>query len=115
MALLKKIKQKNGLELSYHRIALINVDVHNQVTVMVYSYIDQNARQLEKEILESKEDRMAEIPYMLAQYYTFDYAKHPELYVGNVLEKTYGVLKSMEEYAGAEDILENGQILSETR
>lgn len=113
MALLKKIKQKNGLELSYHRIALINVDVHNQVTVMVYSYIDQNARQLEKEILESKEDRMTEMPYMFAQYYTFDYTKHPELYAGNVLEKAYGVLKSMEEYAGAEDILERGQTLSE--
>ena len=113
MALLKKIKQKNGLELSYHRIALINVDVHNQVTVMVYSYIDQNARILEKEILESKEDRMIEMPYMLAQYYTFDYAEHPELYAGNVLEKAYGVLKSMEGYVGAEDILERGQTLSE--
>lgn len=113
MALLKKIKQKNGLELSYHRVALINVDVHNQVTMLVYSYIDQAARKLEKEILESQEDRMAEMPYMLPQYYNFAYTEHPELYTGDVLEKAYGILKGMEEYAGAEDILERGQVLSE--
>lgn len=112
MALLKKIKQKNGLELSYHRVALINVDVHNQVTMLIYSYADQNARMLEKEILESKEDRMAEMPYMLPQYYNFAYTEHPELYTGNVLEKTYGILKGMDDYAGAEDVLEQGQALS---
>lgn len=111
MALFKKIKQKNGLELSYHRIALINVDVHNHVTVLVYSYSNQEARLMEKEILNSNENKINELPYMLANYYNYDFDEIPELLNGNVIQEAYNILKKLPDYEGATNILEKGQII----
>ena len=44
MALGKSIKKSNGVTLSYHRIAMVKVDINQQITILVESYIDEDGR-----------------------------------------------------------------------
>ena len=48
MALSKTIKTNNGVTLSY-MISMINVQVNQQITLLVESYIDESGRQYEKD------------------------------------------------------------------
>jgi hypothetical protein len=49
MALNKTIVSKNGVTLTYHRISLVNVQVNQQITILVESYIDADGRKKEKD------------------------------------------------------------------
>lgn len=44
MALQKKIKQRNGVETTYHRILFIQITVNRQVSIVVESYVDEESR-----------------------------------------------------------------------
>ena len=48
MALKKVIKKTDGVTLAYHRIAMVKVDVNQQITVLVESYVDEDGRNFEK-------------------------------------------------------------------
>lgn len=113
MAIYKPIVQKNGLELSYHRIALINIDIHNQITMLVYSYVNEQARLLEKEVLTSNTNRMDEMPYTYAEYLYFKFDDYPELFQGDIIQKAYDVLKKQDNYKDSINILEEGQTTTE--
>lgn len=98
MALYKAIIASNGVPVSYHRIALITIDVNNQNTVLVHSYVSDDGRQIEKDhaagIIEMNETNR---PYVDAQYLNCDYDG------SMTLEKAYEWLKTLPQYEGAED------------
>lgn len=49
MALIKEILLKNGVKVSYHRIVGINNITNNTSIINVYSYINKNKREEEKQ------------------------------------------------------------------
>ncbi len=51
MALKKKIQKSNGLILEYHRISMLKIDTNLQCTILVESYLNEESRLKEKEIL----------------------------------------------------------------
>ena len=78
MALKKKVTAKNGIVTEYHRIAMISVEVNQQNTILLYSYLSEDGRQIEK-----------------------DYAD----YDGTMtIVKAYEYLKTLPEFEGAEDV-----------
>ena len=78
MALIKKIVMSNGLPLEYHRIALVSLDVNNQNTVLVHSYLNAEARQYEKDYeagtLALAKGEHPVFPYVHAAYYNPEYS-----------------------------------------
>lgn len=103
MALEKIIKKSNGVTLSYHRIAMVKVDVNQQVTVLVESYIDEEGRNYEKEYAEGNIIGAPTFPYTQCEYMSFDYDENDDLFSGNVVQKAYDWLKNQPEFIGSED------------
>lgn len=99
MALKKKVRMPNGIELGYHRIALLMIDTNNQIRILRYSYVDEEARNIEKayERGEVKSEDFPTFPYVDADYICFDYKN------GMCLEKAYDLLKQLPEFEDAED------------
>ena len=73
MALKKRVVMPNGLPLEYHRVALISLDVNNQNTVLVHSYLNEEARQYEKDYAAGKIEGDPTFPYVHAEYYNPDF------------------------------------------
>lgn len=92
MALRKKIVMPNGIPLEYHRVALVSLDVNSQNTVLVHSYLNEEARQYEKDYaagaLELAEGEHPVFPYVYAQYY------HPEYSGAMSISRAYDWLKT---------------------
>lgn len=101
MAIRKKVMAPNGVVTEYHRIALVSIDVNNQNTVLVHSYLSEDARMLEKDYAEGKyddvEDGMVQFPYVDARY--LNPAYDGEMTVA----RAYEWLKAQPEFDGAED------------
>ena len=72
MALKKTIVMPNGLPLEYHRVALVSIDVSNQNTVLVHSYLNEDARQYEKDYAAGLIQNPV-FPYVHAEYYNPEY------------------------------------------
>lgn len=104
MAIKLKVKQPNGVELSYHRIALISIDMNNQITILVQSYIDEAARQYEKDWAEGKIEGEPHFPYVASEYIWQDYAEGALMLIGDITKNVYKWLKSKSKYEGAEDV-----------
>lgn len=96
MALKKNVKMPNGLELGYHRIALLIIDTNNQIRILRHSYLNEEARNIEKAYAKGEIENVI-FPYVDANYITFDYED------GMCLEKAYELLKQSSEFEGAED------------
>ena len=96
MALKKKVRMPNGLELGYHRIALLMIDTNNQIRILRYSYVDEEARNIEKAYARGEMENPV-FPYVDADYISLDYQD------GMCLEKAYELLKQLPEFEGAED------------
>lgn len=103
MALKKKIKHKNGVELSYHRVAMIKIDTNQQISVLVESYIDEEGRQYEKDYAAGLIEGEPVWPYTDAEYINFDYDENHEMFQGNVIKNIYKWLKKQEKFQGSED------------
>lgn len=73
MALLKKVTMANGLPLEYHRIAMIKSEINQQTTILVYSYLNESARQYEKDYASGLIEGEPSFPYIDAQYYSLEY------------------------------------------
>lgn len=97
MALKKKIIMPNGLPLEYHRIALVSLDVNNQNTVLVHSYLNEEARQYEKDYAAGLiQDPV--FPYVHGEYY------NPEYSGVMSISRAYDWLKTnVPAFEGAED------------
>lgn len=98
MALFKKIRKSNGLELSYHRIAMVKIDVNQQTSILVHSYLDEESRNYEKRYSSGEIEGEPTFPYVDAEYRSFEYGD--AMNVGNA----YEWLKKQPEFNGAEDI-----------
>lgn len=98
MALKKKARMANGLELEYHRIALVTIDVNNQITVLRHSYVNEEARQYEKDYAAGKIEGEPTFPYVDFEYMQMDYED------GMNIKKAYDWLKEQPAFEGAEDV-----------
>ena len=96
MALLKPIKQNNGIVLNYHRIANIRNVVNDKTYLDVISYVDKEER-----IKEQNQPKYS--------------PNKPEIYKVNAIynlpyndtltiEEAYEYLKTLEVFEGSEDI-----------
>ena len=91
MALLKSIKQEDGVITKYHRILYVMTTTNRQNSIAVLSYIDDVSRESEKE------NTIAQ-PYQKAITYETDY--DPNM----TIETAYDYLKTLPQFEGAEDI-----------
>jgi hypothetical protein len=102
MALKKKVTAKNGIVTEYHRIAMISVEVNQQNTILLYSYLSEDGRQIEKDYAEGKykdiDSGLISFPYYDAQYL------HPDYDGTMTIEKAYEYLKTLPEFEGAENV-----------
>lgn len=104
MAIKLPVKQPNGVVLSYHRIALISIDINNQITILVHSYIDEAARQYEKDWAAGKIEGEPQFPYVATEYIWQGYIEGALLLIGDITKNVYKWLKSKSKYEGAEDV-----------
>jgi hypothetical protein len=102
MALKKTVTAKNGIVTEYHRIAMISVEVNQQNTILLYSYLSEDGRQIEKDYAEGKykdiDSGLISFPYYDALYL------HPDYDGTMTIEKAYEWLKTLPEFEGAEDV-----------
>lgn len=91
MALQKKIKQRDGVETTYHRILFIQITVNRQVSIAVESYVDEESR------------NAAETADNVQQYnnvttYETEYDENMNI------KKAYQYLKKLDIFADASDV-----------
>lgn len=102
MAIKRQITEDNGVVTEYHRIALVSIDVNNQNTILVHSYLSVDGRQIEKDyaagLYKDVEAGMMRFPYVAAEYIAAEY--NPDMTVS----AAYTYLKSLPKFAGAIDI-----------
>lgn len=98
MALKKKITRPNGIELEYHRIALLTIDVNNQITILRHSYLSQEARQYEKDYAAGEIEGEPTFPYVDYEYIPVEYED------GMDIKRAYEWLKQQPEFEGSEDV-----------
>ena len=102
MAIKKQVPEHNGIVTEYHRIALLSIDVHNQNSILVHSYLSADGRQIEKDysagLYNDVEAGMMNFPYVQATYISADYDETM------TVAKAYEYLKSLPKFAGAEDV-----------
>ena len=91
MALQKSIKQDDGVITNYHRILYSQITTNKQNSIAVISYIDNEARDNEKENVIAK-------PYSKAITYETEYDETM------TIEKAYEYLKTLPEFKDAKDI-----------
>lgn len=103
MALKKNIKLDNGVSVSYHRIAMINIELNQQMTILVISYIDINGRIYEKDYSNGKIDNPI-FPYKDSKYIHMPYDENLDILKGSIIQKAYEWLKSQSIFEGAEDV-----------
>lgn len=102
MAIKKQITADNGIVTEYHRVALLSIDVNQQNTILVHSYLSADGRQIEKDyaagLYSDLEEGMMKFPYVAARYINTTY--DPNMTVS----AAYDFLKTLPEFEGAEDI-----------
>jgi hypothetical protein len=105
MALKKKIKRANGIELEYHRIAMVKVETNQQITILVESYLNADGRQTMKDYSAGLiNEQGITFPYTDGDYISFDYDSDPEMFKGNIIQKAYNWLKKQDSFKDAEDV-----------
>lgn len=98
MAIKKEIQKPNGVVLNYHRIASVKIEVNQQCTILVESYLNEDGRNYEKAYAAGEVDGREVMPYTFAEYLHLEY--NPELNV----RSAYEWLKQQPEFEGAEDV-----------
>lgn len=91
MALYKPIKQEDGVTTNYHRILFLQSTINRQNSIVVMSYIDEQTRNDEKQMLDS-------VTYRKSKTYEIDYS--PSM----TIELAYEYLKTLPEFEGATEI-----------
>lgn len=90
MALLKAIRQDNGVTTNYHRVLFIHKTTNCQNSIAVLSYVDKQARE--------DEQNGDFKPYRMSKTYETTYDD------GMTTEQAYNYLKTQPEFEGAEDV-----------
>lgn len=102
MAIKKIVTAPNGIVTEYHRIAMVKIDINQQNTLLIHSYLSETGRQVEKDyaagLYNDIDVGMMNWPYVDAQYINCDYD-------GDMtIAKAYEYLKTLPEFEGATDI-----------
>ena len=104
MALRKKVVMPNGLPLEYHRVALVTIEPNQQITVLRHSYLNEEARQYEKDWAAGKIEGEPQLPYVAHEYVHMDYTEAIEVLREGTMEGAYALLKEHRpEFADAAD------------
>lgn len=104
MALKKKVITQGGLPLEYHRVALVSIEPNQQITILRHSYLDEEARQYEKDYAAGKIEGEPAFPYVGHEYVHVEFADGVDAFEDGIMEGAYALLKRrMPELAGAED------------
>lgn len=100
MALLKEIVGQDGVVTRYHRVVRVDNMTNQRTTIEVSSYVSEESRQ--KQLLDEKAQSegidITAQQYTVASYYTFEYVD------GMTAESAYAALKTLDRFAGAEDV-----------
>lgn len=96
MALLKAIKQENGIVLNYHRISDIKNVVNDKTYIGVLSYVDEEEREKEKN--QPKYSPNKKPIYIISSIEKIPY--NDTL----TIEEAYEHLKILPEFEGSEDV-----------
>lgn len=91
MALCKNIRQDDGVTTNYHRILFLTKTVNRQNSIAVLSYVDEEARDMEKESALSQ-------PYQKSVTYELSYDENM------TITSAYEHLKTLPQFEGAEDV-----------
>ena len=98
MALRKKIKNKNDIELSYHRIVSLN-KITNQTNILeIASYIDGEQRQIELDYYNSTDPNKYMNVFIDTSFLNCPYDET------KTIEEYYDYLKTTEKFKDAEDV-----------
>ena len=77
MALKKTAQMQNGIVTEYHRIAMLKIDINQEITILINSYLSEDGRQVEKDYAEGKyknvDDGLIPFPYYNAEYLNAPY------------------------------------------
>lgn len=103
MAILQKTISANGVPLNYHRIAMVNVQVNQQITILVMSYVDEEDRQYEKDY-EAGKIEQPEFPFSDGEYISIPWKDCSEFLTGDIITNAYTWLKNQPKYAGYVDV-----------
>lgn len=102
MAIKKQVTADNGIVTMYHRIVLVRIDVNQQNTILVHSYLSADGRQIEKDyaagLYNNLEAGMMKFPYVNAEYIHTAYDENM------TVKAAYNYLKTLPQFEGAEDI-----------
>ena len=98
MAIKKDITIPNGLTLNYHRIALVNIEPNQRITILRHSYLNESSRDYEKQYEKGEIEGEPNFPYVDYEYMTFDYDENI------CMKNAYELLKSLPMFEGAEDV-----------
>lgn len=102
MAIQKQVMADNGIVTEYHRIALVSIDVNQQNTILVHSYLSESGRQIEKDyaagLYKDLDEGMMKFPYVSANYINAAY--DPNMSVS----AAYEYLKTLPQFEGAMDV-----------
>lgn len=105
MALKKTIVMANGLPLEYHRIALVTIEPNQQMTILCHSYLNEAARQYEKDYEAGLIEGIPQFPYVAYEYVHVDYAENIDAMNGELMKCAYALLKQHRpEFADAENV-----------
>lgn len=105
MALKKIITMSNGLPLEYHKIALVTIEPNMQITMLRHSYLNEEARQYEKDYAAGLIEGEPTFPYVDYEYISMEYGESIDDMVGNPMECAYKLLKKRcPEFSDAEDV-----------
>lgn len=104
MALNKKVVMPNGLPLEYHRVAMVKIEPNQQITVLRHSYLNEEARQYEKDYAAGKIEGEPQFPYVAHEYLHVPYAEAIDTLREGSMEGAYALLKKHRpEFADAAD------------
>lgn len=102
MALKIKVTANNGIVTEYHRIASLNIATNQSNSIVVYSYLSEDARALELEnqskTYTSIADEPTNYPYIETRHISADYDENMSI------ESAYEYLKTLPLFEGAEDV-----------
>ena len=102
MAIKIQVTADNGIVTEYHRIAMLKIDVNQQNTILVYSYLGESGRQIEKDYAAGKyrgvDIGLIKFPYVSAKYIHIPYDG------GMGVTSAYDYIKTLPEFSGAVDV-----------
>lgn len=98
MALKKKVKMPNGIELEYHRIAMVKIDTNQQITILLQSYLDESGRNYEKSYAAGEIEGEPTFPFVNSEYISLAYDETMNI------KNAYEWLKTQPQFEGAVDV-----------